>query len=286
MGAYDLNLKNIFDSDGKQIVMNLFGEKVAQQESTDLLLGVPRFADDWYKLSDGRYLHLEFQSTNQSAMGWRMINYRTAMAFAKSGWTKPFVLRQIVVYFGQAPLTMRRKLDATGLSSSYEVYDIRELPHPSFDIKKRRFNVNLLSLLGEATVSSQKWIDLAFDSCRLRDESLRSFRLLKIEALSGLRGPAFQRYIAEEIEKMALDLNIAHTTFARGIYDAGRRQAWIDTLVEDHGDVIENLRDHLEKLSAFQVKIVFDRSRRGVDLWDAYNFAERQEVPVTPRPII
>ncbi|TBD43401.1 MULTISPECIES: hypothetical protein [Rhizobium] len=286
MGTYDLNLKNLFDSDGREIIAYLFGENVARQESTDLLLGVPRFADAWYQLEDGSYLHLEFQSTNHPAMGWRMLNYRTAMAFAKGGWTKSFEIRQIVIYFGNDPLRMGRKLTRHGLSASYEAYDIRELPHPPFDIDRREFNVNLMTLLGETRASPPKWREMILSCCRLRDETMRLFRLLKLEALAGLRGTEFQNWVVKEIEQLALELNIAHTTLARGIYDAGRRQAWIDTLVEDHGDQIGNLGEHLEKLNFFQVKLVFDQVRKGRDLWDAYNDAERQNAPVSSKPKI
>lgn len=284
MGTYDLNLKNIFDSDGTEIIANLFGKKVVNQQSTDLLLGVPRFADDWYELDDGRFLHLEFQSTNHPAMGWRMINYRTAMAFAKSKWTKPFELRQIVIYFGDGPLRMKRKFSEYGLSSSYEVYDIRELPHPHFDIHNQKFNVNLMTLLGETAVSPPRWLEMISLSCRLRDKTVRSSRLIKLEALAGLRGPVFQSLIAKEIEKLALELNIEHTTLARNIYDAGRRNAWIEVLLEDHSEGIPNLSEHLEKLDVAQVKFVLDQVRVGHDLWDAYNDAERGNAVVTPKP--
>ncbi|MBD9508183.1 hypothetical protein IB277_13520 [Ensifer sp. ENS07] len=175
MGTYDLYLKNLFDDDGEEIIRNLFGEEVTKQENTDLLLGVPRFADDWYQLEgDNRFLHLEFQSTNDYTMGWRMANYRAAMAFKKVGWRKPFDLRQVAIYFGNDPLRMSRKISEHRLSFGYEVYDIRELPHPQFDIHNHAFNVNLMTLLGEATPRLRNWQSLISQACFLPDETLRS----------------------------------------------------------------------------------------------------------------
>ncbi|MBD9508184.1 hypothetical protein IB277_13515 [Ensifer sp. ENS07] len=83
---------------------------------------------------------------------------------------------------------------------------------------------------------------------------------------------------------MALELNIKHTTLGRQIYDAGRRDVWISTLVEDYHTEIPALQNHLERLTAFQAKYVFDEVRRGTPLWDAYNDAERLQVAITPKP--
>jgi hypothetical protein len=70
----------------------------------------------------GELVHIELQSTNEPDMPLRMAEYclRVRRNFRKFP-------QQILVYLGEAPLTMRSELSGPRLSYSYQIVDIRDL---------------------------------------------------------------------------------------------------------------------------------------------------------------
>lgn len=73
-------------------------------------------------LEDGSILHIEFQSTNDRNMAYRMVEY---WPLIKRRFRRP--LRQVVLYVGQARPAIANRLEEDDLRFSYGVMDIREI---------------------------------------------------------------------------------------------------------------------------------------------------------------
>lgn len=118
----------------------------------------------------------------------------------------------------------------------------------------------------------------------MRNETVRSYYLLKLEALALLRGHKFGEGVELEIERVTLTLNIQHTLASKRIYHDGRRSVSNEMLAFAYDGEPATLEKLLDRLIDAQVKFEAENVMKGADFWDAYNEAERRFAPVTPRP--
>ncbi len=75
-------------------------------------------------------LHLEFQSTNDPTMAFRMLRYWLFIMQQHSTLSQD--IRQYVIYIGKAPLTMQGALVYEHLQYTYTLIDIRSVPATPF----------------------------------------------------------------------------------------------------------------------------------------------------------
>lgn len=68
-------------------------------------------------------LHIEIQNDNDPMMVWRMLRYRTDIAFSHPG--EP--VRQYLIYIGRQPLRMGDGIDEPKLRYGYELLDMRTI---------------------------------------------------------------------------------------------------------------------------------------------------------------
>jgi hypothetical protein len=123
MQKYDVSLKLLLRSSGASALQALTGG-VAVERWLDVEMPEVRNTrvDLLGETSAGGLLHIELQSTNDSAMPLRMAEYclRVYRLFNRFP-------RQILLYVGDAPLQMETELNGPGLKFSYESSDIRNL---------------------------------------------------------------------------------------------------------------------------------------------------------------
>ena len=124
MHEYDIALKNILTRPGAGLLARLMGCKVAQWHNSELSGVRSRRADLLGETWEGTLIHVELQSSNDPRMVYRMLDY--AIAIESSFGQFP---NQMVLYVGEAPLRMERRLESAGSRLSFEcaIVDIREL---------------------------------------------------------------------------------------------------------------------------------------------------------------
>jgi len=72
---YDTTLKTLFLAPPPQLIQLLVGGRAHTMLTVEYPTVQMRRPDLVVRLTDGRLYHLEFQSTNDPAMPWRMLEY-------------------------------------------------------------------------------------------------------------------------------------------------------------------------------------------------------------------
>src|SRR5215831_15063467 len=120
---FDAALKLLFQEDRPTILRRL-SRGVAIREFLNLELPAvrQRRVDVVCALADGSLLHIEFQSTRDPDMAYRMLEYYVLL---RRKYRRP--LRQVVLFVGSFRLSMSTGLEEENLRFRYEVLDIREI---------------------------------------------------------------------------------------------------------------------------------------------------------------
>jgi predicted transposase YdaD len=121
MHEYDVTLKSILTRLAGSVLAELTGFAVERWHNVELPAVRHRRADLIGETSTGNLVHIELQSTNQTNMALRMLEY--SLAIRRKFHRFP---GQVVLYVGNAPLRMKNRLDAPGLSFEYSLVDIRD----------------------------------------------------------------------------------------------------------------------------------------------------------------
>lgn len=122
MQEYDAALKRILTGVTGSALAQLTGFTVARWHNSELPAVRHRRADLLGETAEGRLVHIELQSTNHPDMALRMLEYSVAIRRK----FKRFP-RQIVLFFGNGSLRMKRQLKGSGLKYRCSVIDVREL---------------------------------------------------------------------------------------------------------------------------------------------------------------
>jgi hypothetical protein len=194
MQEYDVALKLLLKGSATLTVRELTGTTVVKWLDVELpkvdLLG---------QSVDGQLIHIELQSGNDPAMPFRMMEY--CLGVQRLFGQFP---RQILLYVGEAPMSMRSELRGPGLSFQYGLIDIRTLNGDRL-LESEQLGDNVIAILA-----------------RLRDDNGAVHRIM--ERIAGLamaeRETALAqlmilgelRHLAEAIEeeahRMPIDLDI------------------------------------------------------------------------------
>ena len=122
MHEYDATLKSILTRSAGKALTEITGLEIARWLSTDLPAVRHRRADLLGETATRKLLHLELQSTNQTHMARRMLEY--SLAIHRKFHRLP---EQIVVYVGNPPLRMKGRFTGPRLSFECRIMDIREI---------------------------------------------------------------------------------------------------------------------------------------------------------------
>jgi hypothetical protein len=115
------------------------GEPIVAWEPTEFPRIQAKRADLICRTVDGRYTQIEFMASNEAFMHWRMAEYRVLFALqAREGSggldagldrkrDPDTPLRQILIYIGRDPCTMKPGFEQDGFQYSYELFNLRDM---------------------------------------------------------------------------------------------------------------------------------------------------------------
>jgi len=95
--------------------------QITEQQEPDFLVKIET------EQGESSIIHLEFQSTNDDDVEYRMLNH-----FVSIHETYDLPIHQVLIYTGQEKLTMSNQLEFDTLSYSFELIDMRNMPPASF----------------------------------------------------------------------------------------------------------------------------------------------------------
>ena len=122
MHEYDIALKSILMRRTGSLLTRITGLKVERWHNTEFPEVRNQRADLMGATAEGEFVHVELQSTNDSDMAQRMLEYSAAANRAFGRFP-----HQLVLYVGGAPARMGNHLSGPGISYEFSVFDIREL---------------------------------------------------------------------------------------------------------------------------------------------------------------
>ena len=148
-------------------------------------------------LEDGSILHIEFQSTNDRNMAYRMVEY---WPLIKRRFRRP--LRQVVLFVGQARSAIVNRLEEDDLRFSYDAMDIREIGAGALMKSGNHGDLALALLAGGGDARLREILRHAAAVRGIRRNRL----LAKILVLSGLRGIAGK--VQWELNRMGVLIDV------------------------------------------------------------------------------
>jgi len=141
MHEYDIALKSVLRRLTGGVLRELTGFAVKRWHNAELPAVQSRRADMLGETADGTLLHIELQSTNQSGMALRMLEYATAIQRQFGQFPE-----QVVLYVGATRLRMKGELKGPQLAFHCRIVDIRELDGDQL-IASGRVEDNVIAVL-------------------------------------------------------------------------------------------------------------------------------------------
>ena len=164
---------------------------------------------------DGDLIHLELQSSNDTAMPFRMIEYCLGVQRLLGQFP-----RQVLLYVGEAPMRMESKLRGPDLSFEYRLIDIRTLDGERL-LESRDVGDNVIAILAQLRDHKEAVHRIVGRIAGLAAAE-RETALAQLTILAGLRHLA--RTVEQETRNMPIDLDIRdHETLGPIIREAERR---------------------------------------------------------------
>lgn len=122
MRKYDVSLKLLLQGSARLTMLALAGAPVEKWLNVELPKVQNPRADLLGETADGKLIHVELQSVNETTMPLRMAEYCLGVLrlFGKFP-------RRVVLYVGEAPLGMESELRGPDVLFRYHMIDIREL---------------------------------------------------------------------------------------------------------------------------------------------------------------
>jgi hypothetical protein len=179
---FDGALKEVFQQDRPTLLRHLTRDLAVKEFlNIELPKVQERRVDLVLSLEDRSILHIEFQSTNDRNMAYRMVEY---WPLIKRRFKRP--LRQVVLFVGQARSAIVNRLEEDDLRFSYDVMDIREVDAGALMKSGNHGDLALAVLAGGGDAQLREILRRA----AAVGGTHRNRLLAKILVLSGLRGAA------------------------------------------------------------------------------------------------
>jgi len=125
---YDTRIKLIFQEALPGLLRLLGLPAAAEYLTVEFPKSQKAVSDLVIRLVDGRILHVEFQSKNDSRMVWRCLDYWRAIG---EQWPAGDIV-QVVVFMGDENLRMVSRIDRGELHYRYTILDLRDVPASVF----------------------------------------------------------------------------------------------------------------------------------------------------------
>jgi len=266
MHEYDIALKTYLRQ-ARESLLALTGVTVERWHNVEMPEVRNRRVDLLGETIDERLVHIELQSTNDSGMALRMMEYCAAI-YRQFG----RLPEQVVLYVGEAPLRMEHSLRGPRLSFEYRMVDFRQFDGERL-LESDRIGDNVVAVLA-----------------RMRDRKATVRRILhriaaadpaeRANALAGLMMLAGLRQLGEVVEKEAgqmpllddiLDHPVFGREFKRGLQqgreeglekglEKGRHNGELALLMRQiekrFGSVPESLRERLANMPDSEIESV------------------------------
>ncbi|MGE3536130.1 MAG: Rpn family recombination-promoting nuclease/putative transposase [Candidatus Tectimicrobiota bacterium] len=230
---YDTTLKTLFQAPPPRLLQLLIGSQARTMLTVEYPTVQTRRPDLVVQLLDGRLYHLELQSTNDTAMPWRMLEYFSLLC--QHYGQAP---QQQVLYVGAGALTMTGRLAYPTLAFHYEVIDIRTLDG-SVLLDSPVLEDNLLALLCQQPPPSVVVRRLLSRIAALPG-SARDKALAALVILAGLR--RLHPLVREEIRQMPITIDIRENPFLREIFEEGLQEGRQEGLQEGRQEGLQEGR--------------------------------------------
>ncbi len=165
--------------------------QITEERETDFLLRIKDSENN--KL----ILHLEFQSTNDKNMIFRMLRYRL---FIMQTYKLP--VNQFVLYVGRNKLSMQNELNLPDLHFKYSLVNFKEIPYEKF-LNSENPNEVILAILCKIS-NPKKTVREILEKLikNINEETILSKYIIQLEVLSKLRN--LQELVTEEESKMPI----------------------------------------------------------------------------------
>jgi predicted transposase YdaD len=262
MGEYDIALKSILTRGGGSVLTRLTGLAVKRWLSGELPDVRIQQADLLGETGDGTLVHVELQSTNDTRMAARMLEY--AVAIHRRFDRYP---RQLVLYVGDKPARMKDRIEEPDLTFRCAISDIRVLDGEAL-LASDSLEDNLIGILGrvpdEAAAVRRVLAKIAESAPELRAGALAELTILaRLRNLVPLLEKETERMpILEDI----MDHEIIGRERKRGIAigreegrEEGERKVIFSLLEERFGSLSASARERIDKLGAPELETLARR---------------------------
>jgi hypothetical protein len=207
---YDVVVKDMFHHDRPMPLRQITrGARIRQFLNPELPAVFKRVADLMMLLSSGEILHVDFQTTNDRSMAYRVGVYGLLAA-----WKFKRRVRHVVIYLGARRLTMSPRVEAGDVTVNYQLIDIREMEVDALLATGNPADCALALLARDGPARLREIVERA---ARLPEED-RQRALAQMAVLSGLR--RVSEALTMEVRAMGLTVDIEKNAFLRDIRDA------------------------------------------------------------------
>jgi len=202
MQEYDVALKLLLKGSATLAVRELTGTSVVKWLDVELpkVQRVQNLRLDLLgQTAEGDLLHLEVQSGNDPAMPFRMVEYCLGVRRLLGQFP-----RQILLYVGEAPVSMETALHGPGFAFEYALIDIRTLDGDRL-LESEQVGDNVIAILARLR-DDKEAVHKIVERIAGLAMTERETALAQLTILAGLRHLA--RVVEGEAQKMPIDLDI------------------------------------------------------------------------------
>lgn len=199
MQEYDVALKVLLQSPARRTISEVTGATVAKWLDVELPKVQNLRLDLLGETVDEQLIHLELQSSNDSAMPLRMAEYCLSV-FRLFGRFP----RQVLLYVGDAPLRMATKLRGGGFSFAYQAVDIRSLDGDRL-LESEEVGDNVIAILAHLRDHKEAVRKIVARIAGLPPAE-RATALEQLFILAGLR--RLEETVEQEARKMPIHIDI------------------------------------------------------------------------------
>jgi hypothetical protein len=199
MHEYDVALKVLLQSPARSTLSELTGMVIAKWLDVELPRVQNLRLDLLGETVDRELLHLELQSTNNSAMALRMAEYCLGVYRLLGRFP-----RQVLLYVGEAPLRMPTVLRGGGLDFSYEAVDLRNLDGEAL-LESEEVSDNVIAILAHLRDHQEAVRRIVGRIARL-EPAARESAIEQLFILAGLR--RLEEIVEREARKMPIYIDI------------------------------------------------------------------------------
>jgi hypothetical protein len=245
---YDIALKT-FLRQGRESLRGLTSVVVERWHNVELPEVTNRRVDLLGEAADGHLLHIELQSTNDTNMALRMMEYCAAV-FRQFGRFP----EQVVLYVGEKPLRMSGTLSSAHFSFECRIVDIRELDAEQL-LASDRIGDNVIAVLGRIG-DRRGTVRRILSRIAAEDPGERARALKAFTMLAGLR--QLEEVIEQEAHQMPLlddimENKVLGREFRRGRHD-GELAVLLRQSEKRFGVVPPAVRERLAGMSAEEIE--------------------------------